>query len=261
MAYASLIGAKVKRKEDPRLITGAAMYVGDLKLPGMHHVAFVRSPYAHAKIRSIDTTAAQGRPGVLAVVTGEDLPPLCEPMALGSGGEGGSAAGASIENLPTHYALSTGRVRHVGEAVAAVIASTPAIAADAAAEVVVDWEPLPAVSDMLKATEEGAPRLFDTFANNLEHTFKIKNGDSEAAFASAPHIVKQRMINQRLAGVPMEGRAIAASPDATTGGVTVWASTQGPHIFRGDLARALRLPENAVRVIAPDVGGGFGVKI
>ncbi len=260
MAYASLIGAKVKRKEDPRLITGAASYVGDLKLPGMQHVAFVRSPYAHAKIASIATEAARGRPGVLAVVTGEDLPPLCEPMALGSGGEGGSAAGASVENLPTHYALSTGRVRHVGEAVAAVIASTPAIAADAAAEVLVEWEPLPAVVDMLKASEEGAPRLFDTFANNLEHTFKVKQGDADAAFASAPHVVRQHMVNQRLAGVPMEGRAIVAAPDPTTGGLTIWSSNQAPHGFRSGIAAALRLPENVVRVIAPDVGGGFGVK-
>jgi carbon-monoxide dehydrogenase large subunit len=260
MAYASLIGARVKRKEDPRLITGAGTYVGDLKLPGMHYVAFVRSPYPHARIRSIDTAAARRRPGVLAVVTGQDLPPLCEPMPTSTAGEGGPA-GSGRNKSHTHYALSIDRVRHVGEAVAAVIATTPAIAADGAADVVVDWEPLPAVADPLAALEAGAPRLFDDMPNNIQHTWRRKTGDVEAAFAGAARVVRQRMINQRLAGIPMEGRAVVAAPDPATGGVTLWSSVQGPHLVRRDLAKTLRLPENMVRVIAPDVGGGFGVKI
>nr|MBA2362588.1 xanthine dehydrogenase family protein molybdopterin-binding subunit [Chloroflexia bacterium] len=137
MAYASLIGARVKRKEDPRLITGNATYVGDLRLPGMQYVSIVRSPYAHANIRGINTTAASGMPGVLAVVTGEDLLPLYGPMPMASSGEGESVHDERDVGH-THYALSVERVRHVGEAVAAVIAGTQAQADDASAEVTVD---------------------------------------------------------------------------------------------------------------------------
>ncbi|HJZ47034.1 MAG TPA: xanthine dehydrogenase family protein molybdopterin-binding subunit [Roseiflexaceae bacterium] len=260
MAYSSLIGARVKRKEDPRLITGKGNYVGDLKLPGMHHVAFVRSPYAHARIRGIDAKTALNRPGVVAVITGRDLPPLCGPMPIG-GGEGGAAPDPANDTRPTHYALSIERARHVGEAVAAVIAVTPEIAADAAAEVVVDWEPLPAVVDMLKTREDGAPRLFEDAPNNIDHVWTRKRGDPDAAFASAHRVVSQRISSQRLSGVPMEGRAVVAAPDPTTDGLTVWTSCQGPHLNRGNLAKVLRMEENQIRVIAPDVGGGFGVKI
>jgi carbon-monoxide dehydrogenase large subunit len=260
MAYSSLIGARVKRKEDPRLITGKGNYVGDLKLPGMHHVAFVRSPYGHARIRGIDAKTALNHPGVVAVITGRDLPPLCGPMPIG-GGEGGAAPDPAGDTRPTHYALSIDRARHVGEAVAAVIAITPEIAADAAAEVVVDWEPLPVVVDMLKAREDGAPRLFEDVANNIDHVWTRKRGDPDAAFANAHRVVSQRIASQRLSGVPMEGRAVVAAPDAATGGLTVWTSCQGPHLNRGNLAKVLRMQENQIRVIAPDVGGGFGVKI
>ncbi|MFL5805970.1 MAG: xanthine dehydrogenase family protein molybdopterin-binding subunit, partial [Roseiflexaceae bacterium] len=259
MAYASMMGVRVKRKEDPRLITGAASYVGDIVLPGMRHVAFVRSPYAHAKIRGIDTAAAQAHPGVYAVVTGADLAPLCDPMPMSTAGETGTAAESGQSR--THYALSADRVRHVGEAVAAVIADTAAIAADAAAEVVVDWEPLPAVANLEQAAAEGAPLLFDHVPSNVALSWQHKTDGADAAFAGAAHVVRQRMVSQRLSGVPMEGRAVLAAPDPTTDGVTVWTSTQGPHVTRGQLATALHLPENAVRVIVPDVGGGFGVKI
>jgi len=260
MAYSSLIGARVKRKEDPRLITGKGNYVGDLKLPGMHHVAFVRSPYGHARIRGIDAKTALNHPGVVAVITGRDLPPLCGPMPIG-GGEGGAAPDPASDTRPTHYALSIDRARHVGEAVAAVIAVTPEIAADAAAEVVVDWDPLPVVVDMLKAREDGAPRLFEDVANNIDHVWARKRGDPDAAFANAHRVVSQRIASQRLSGVPMEGRAVVAAPDAATGGLTVWTSCQGPHLNRGNLAKVLRMQENQIRVIAPDVGSGFGVKI
>lgn len=259
MAYSTMIGATVKRKEDPRLITGAGSYVGDLKLPGMHHVAFVRSPYPHAKINGIDSSAALARPGVLAVVTGEELQGYCGPMPIGAGSEGG---GGKTEQRPSsHYPLSVGRVRHVGEAVAAVIAATPEIAADAAAEVLVDWEPLPAVAEMQAALAADAPKLFDHLENNIDHVWECKKGDIEAAFANARWVVKQRMNNQRLAGVSMEGRAVAAAVDSFTGGLTIWSSTQAAHWIRRDVAKILGLAENQVRAIAPDVGGGFGVKI
>ena len=262
MAYAALSGARVLRKEDPRLITGSATYVDDLKLPGMHHIAFVRSPYAHARIGAIDVVSAAAIPGVVAVVTGEDLQadyaelPMADPAEVPSGDPKVEAPARF-----SHYALSVERVRHAGEIVAAVIAATPEVAERAAAEVLVDWEPLPVVVDILEAIEPAAPRLFEGLASNVEHVWRRRTGDAEAAFASAAHVVKQRMVNQRLAGVPMEGRGVVATPDGTTGGLTVWSSTQGPHGLRKNLAKVLHMPENLVRVIAPEVGGGFGVKI
>lgn len=260
MAYATLIGAEVKRKEDPRLISGTGMYVGDLKLPGMHHVAFVRSPYAHARITSIDAEQARQQPGVVAVVTGRELQAWCEPMPVASSGEGGGQS--DQKTMPrTHYALSVDRVRHVGEAVAAVVAVSPSLAADAAALVEVDWEPLPVVADVLKAAAPDAPRLFDDMSSNVEHVWRRKSQHFDDVFGQAARVVSQRMVNQRLSGISMEGRAVVAAPDPTSDGLTIWTSTQTPHQVRGDLARVLRLAENQVRTIAPDVGGGFGVKI
>jgi carbon-monoxide dehydrogenase large subunit len=254
------MGAQVKRKEDPRLITGQGTYTTNLRLPGMHYVAFVRSPYAHARILSIDASAALARPGVVAVATGHDLVPLCGPMPMQSAGEGGPADEAE-RPLPTHYALSVDRVRHVGEAVAAVIATSPELAEDAAAEVLVDWDPLPVVANFERAADANAPLLFDNTTSNVERVWRRKSGDVDGAFANAFRVVRQRMNNQRVAGVPMEGRAVVAAPDPTSGGLRVWTSTQAPHLIRGDLAKVLRLPENLLHVIAPDVGGGFGVKI
>jgi carbon-monoxide dehydrogenase large subunit len=253
------MGAEVKRKEDPRLVTGSSTYVTDVTLPGMHWVAFVRSPHAHARIRGIDGSAALKRPGVRAVVTGQDIQALCAPIPLGGPSvEGGGAAGP--ENVGRkHYPLSVGKVRHVGEAVAAVIAETEALAVDAAAEVAVDWEPLPAVTGPFAAMADGAPQLFDDAPRNIEHQNQIKSGDPDAVFARARRVVKQRMISQRLCAVPLEGRATVAAPDGPAG-LTVWATHQAPHNLRNDLATALGMPQNTIRVIAPEVGGGFGVK-
>jgi carbon-monoxide dehydrogenase large subunit len=258
MAYAALIGAEVKRKEDPRLIRGAGSYVGDLKLPGMLHVALVRSPYPHARIGAIDRAAAEAMPGVVAVITGADLQESYELMPSASSGEGG---GGSTKTARTRYPLSVGLVRHAGEAVAAVIAASLPEAIDAAEAVQVDWEPLPSVADPLRALEPDAPIIFAGMSNNIDHARKRVRGDAAAAFAGAYRVVKQRMVNQRLCGMPMEGRAVAAAADAATGGVTIWSSTQTPHQIRGEVAAVLRLNESQVRVIAPDVGGGFGVKI
>jgi carbon-monoxide dehydrogenase large subunit len=252
------MGARVNRKEDPRLITGKGTYVGDLKLPGMHYVAFVRSPYAHARIDEIDASAALSRQGVVAVITGQELASRYEPMPFPF--EAGDAD-EEANSKRTHYALSVERVRHVGEAVAAVIATDPAIAADAVEEVMVDWEPLPAISGIEQALEASAPVLFDDMSGNVQEIWRRKSGDVEAAFANAHRVIKQRLTSQRLAGVPMEGRSIVAAPDPTTGGLMVWTSTQAPHQTRNQLAAVLRMPENAIRVIAPEVGGGFGVKI
>src|SRR5713101_7938820 len=247
MATPRLMGAEVKRKEDPRLITGTSSYVGDLALPGMHYVVFVRSPHAHARVRRIDAAAALRRPGVCKVVTGSDIRKLCAPLPLPGAGEGGGGDAAANMGRK-HYPLSVDRVRHVGEAVAAVVATSEAIAVDAAAEdVVVDWEPLPAVTDPFVAMAKGAPQIHDDAPNNIEHQNTIKAGDPDHAFAKAKRVVKQRMVSQRLCGVPLEGRATLAAPDPTSGGLIVWATNQAPHGLRNDLATALGMPQNLIR--------------
>ena len=254
-----LMGAEVKRKEDPRLVTGSSAYVGDVTVPGLHYVAFVRSPHAHARVRTIDAKAALKRPGVVRVVTGEDLRAHVQQIPLGGpSAEGGG--GAKTEAGRKHFPLSIGRVRHVGEPVAAVIATSEAAAVDGAQDVVVDWDPLPAVGDLASAMAKSAPKIHDDAPGNIEHTTEINKGDPDAAFKKAHKVVKQRMISQRLSGIPMEPRATLAVPDPLVGGVTVWASHQAPHVLRNDLATVLGLPQTAVRVIAPEVGGGFGVK-
>src|SRR6266545_1580357 len=254
-----LLGAQVKRKEDPRLITGTSQYVADIALPGLGHVAFVRSPHAHARISGIDGSAALRRTGVVAVVTGRDLVPHCAPLPIATVSAEGGGDGAP-EVGRQHYPLSVDRVRHVGEAVAAVIGSSVEAAVDGAAEVQVDWEPLPAVVDTVAAMADGAPLLFDNASRNIEHRQAIKAGDPDAAFARAHRVVKQRMISQRLSGVPLEPRAVVAAPDPASGGLVVWSTHQAPHVLRTGLAAALRMPQNQIRVIAPEVGGGFGVK-
>lgn len=259
MAYAALIGAEVKRREDPRLVQGQGTYVSDLRLPGMLYVAIARSPYAHARILSIDKASALAQPDVVAVYTGTDLLDLCQPLPLASSGEGGS--GHQRYTGRTRYVLAVERVRHVGEAVAAVIARTPEAALDAALALAIEWESLPAVVDPLAAIDPAAPVIFEDLPDNIDHRRRRQKGDVEDAFASAHRVVRQRMVNQRLLGFPMEGRAVVAAPDPTNDGVTLWTSTQTPHQVRGDVARVIGLDENRVRVIAPDVGGGFGVKI
>ncbi len=260
MAAATLMGATVKRKEDPRLIRGAGAYVADLKLPGMLYLALVRSPYAHARIRGIDVSAAGAMPGVVTVVTGRDMLAVCEPLPLASSGEGGEGGGETYAGRVRHV-LAVERARHAGEAVAAVVAASYATALDAAQAIEVDYEPLPVVSDPLQALAPDAPLVFAGLQDNVDHRRRRQKGDVEAAFAAAHVVVRQRMRNQRLAGFPLEGRAVLAAPDPATGGLTLYSSTQTPHQVRSEVATVLRLSENQVRVIAPDVGGGFGVKI
>src|SRR5437667_11092595 len=203
-----LLGAEVKRKEDPRLITGTSTYVNDVALPGMLWVAFVRSPHAHARIGTIDTSAALKIPGVRMVVTGEDIETLARPIPPASAsGEGGASSGAPGRQ---HCALSTGVVRHVGEAVAAVLAESDYAAHDGVEAVAVDWEPLPAVTDIFKAMEAGAPQLHADAPKNIEHETHIKSGDPDAAFKTAKRVVKQRMNSQRLSGISIEPRACVA---------------------------------------------------
>jgi carbon-monoxide dehydrogenase large subunit len=253
-----LMGAEVKRKEDPRLITGSSTYVTDIALPGMLWVAFVRSPHAHAKFTKIDASAALKVPGVRQVVTGEEIKKLAKALPPASASaEGGSSASAPGRQ---HWALSTEVVRHVGEAVAAVIADSDYAAHDGVEAVQVDWQPLPAVIDIFKAMAPGAPQLHADAPKNIEHETPIKSGDPDAAFAKAKRVVKQRMNSQRLAGISLEMRACVAAPEGVSGGIVVYATHQAPHALRGDLATVLGMDANLIRVINPDMGGGFGVK-
>jgi carbon-monoxide dehydrogenase large subunit len=258
VAYSTYIGARVKRKEDPRLITGSSTYVDDLKPAGLLHIAIVRSPYAHAAIRNVDVTAAAAAPGVVKVYTGEDLKRIARPMP----GEGGGEGGAAADNPAiVRYALATDRVRHIGDAVVAVVADDIYAARDAADLVQIDYEELPAVVDIEQAVAEGAPLLFDHVANNVFVTWQKATGDVEAAFKEADVVVKQRILSQRVAPISMEARGAVMQVDPFTGGLTAWCSCQAPHAMRGQLAKATGLPENQIRVIAPEVGGGFGAKI
>ena len=267
MVLSRFVGAEVRRKEDPRLITGSSTYVDDLRIPGMAYVAMVRSPHPHAKIGAIDASAAKAMPGVIAVVTGDELAEYCGPLS-GAAGEGGSGEEASYEDReaeaeesPPVWPIARGTVRWVGEAVAAVVAESRYQAEDAAEAVEVEYDVLPSVTDPEAAMEDGAPQLYPMVKNNIGATWDRDHGDIEAAFRDAPVTAKARIRSQRLSAVPMEPRAIAALPDPLINGITVWTSTQAPHWNRNSIADGLGLPATRVRAIAPEVGGGFGVKI
>jgi aerobic carbon-monoxide dehydrogenase large subunit len=255
MVYSRQIGARVRRKEDPRLITGSSTYVDDFRPSDIGHLAILRSVYGHAKINGIDTSKAAAHPGVIGVYTAKDFADLTE-MPFGNS-EGGGVAGSAP--IPTPI-LENERVRHVGQAIAVVVAESRYIAADAVNLIEVEYEPLPVVTDMEEALQDGAPQLYDHVPNNLAYTFTHKTGDPDATFANAPVVVTQKMNNQRVSGVAMEARATMAQPDALSGGLVVFTSTQNAHGIRNEIAGALGLSDLDVRVIAPEVGGGFGVK-
>jgi carbon-monoxide dehydrogenase large subunit len=270
VVYSKYVGARVRRKEDPRLITGSSTYVGDIKLPGLLHCAILRSPYAHARINGIDASAALALPGVIAVYTGEQMKKMAGPMAGGGGGEG-SVEEADAEDMggktaekEQQYPLAVGKVRHVGEQVAAVVATDMYVARDAVDLIAVDWEPLPVAATLAAAMAEGAPLVYGDKADNIGLKWQKTTGDVDAAFAEAEKdgiVLDLHIVSQRLAAVPMEGRAVAAMWDAWQGGMTVWSSNQNPHSVRSTIATVLGMAEPDVRVIAPEVGGGFGVKI
>ena len=239
------------RVEDLRLITGQGRYVEDLNQPGALSIVFVRSPYAHARITSIDTAAAAAAPGVVAVLTGRDLPPIQRMPVLPV---------APDLKVPVYHPLAVDTVLHVGMPVAAVVAETREAATDAAALVDVEYEPLDAVADAEAALADGALRVYDDFPDNVCFRVARKAGDTDAAFASAAHTVALRIAYPRIAPAPMEPRAILAAYDKSDGELTVWATTQTPSGMRDFLALALGMPEHRIRVIAPDMGGGFGAR-
>jgi carbon-monoxide dehydrogenase large subunit len=251
-----LVGEPVRRVEDARLMTGAAKYLADLTLPGMAHVAILRSPYAHARIKSIDTAKAADHPGVVAVFSGKDfehLPAL--PCAWQAGG---------VENLVnTPRALEIDRVTFTGAGVAAVVAESSYAAEDALELIEVDWEPLDVIVDAEQAAAEGALQLHENAPGNIAMDWSC--GDAEAtdqALGEAEVVVKERLVNQRLIPTPMEARGAAAEYEPTTGRYTVWMSSQDPHIMRLLMtAFVFGIDETKMRCIALHVGGGFGTKI
>ena len=248
----TLFGKKIRRREDPRLLTGTATYVDDIKMPGMHHACVVRSPHAAARIKSLNVKPALARAGVAAVFTGADVKDL-----------GPIPCGASLPGLrtPHHHILAQDRVYLVGHPVAVVVATDRYIAADAVDLIEVDYEVLPAVSDPEKALAPGAPAVHPQWPDNTAFTFHQEGGDITGAFAQADVVVKQRITSQRLIPTSMETRGVVADWHAGDKSLTLWSSTQIPHLLRTLLAGILGMPENHLRVITPEVGGGFGSKL
>ena len=250
------VGASIKRREDPRFIQGKGRYVANLQLPGMVHVAIKRSPHAHARITGMDTSAASSMEGVLAVFTGQDFK---------DGDCGSLPCGWLVPDtkVPDRPIVVIDRVCHVGDSVAVVVAEDPYVAADAVEAIEVDYDPLPTVVDARGATDEGAPRVHDEIEDNVSYHWEL--GDREAcdkAFAEADEVVELELVNQRLIPTAMEPRAAAAQWDAASEEMTLWTTSQNPHPIRLLLsAFTLKIPESRLRVISPDVGGGFGSKI
>ena len=255
MAFTAMVGARIRRREDPRLITGRATYVDDVRQVGTVYAAFVRSPYGHAKLTGIDTSALKDDPHVIAVYTGEDL-----HHAHGLKSSLPVAHKMADLKTPPHYILALDEVRFVGEPIAVVVADSPYTARDAAENIVVEYDELPAVIDMEKAAA-GAPFVHESLGTNVAYTFPFAAGDVNKAFAEADVTIKQRIVNQRVAPVPIEPRSMVANYDAGMQQLTIYSATQIPHLLRTQLAVVLGLPENKIRAIAPEVGGGFGAKL
>jgi carbon-monoxide dehydrogenase large subunit len=251
-----IFGSGIKRREDPRLLTGQGKYTDDFVLPGMVHMSVVRSPYAHARIKKIDVAKARTLPGVLGVFTGQEMK---------DAGFGGIPCAWVVPNsdtkTPAYPPIAIDTVRYVGNAVAIVVADDRYRARDGADAVQVDYEPLPVVVDAWKAAQKGAPQLHSEAPGNVCFHWKVSGGDTEAAFKSAEVVVKDRILNQRLIPNAMEPRAALAQYVSASDEVTLWVTTQNPHIVRFLLSLDTGIPEHRIRVIAPEVGGGFGSKI
>jgi carbon-monoxide dehydrogenase large subunit len=255
MAISQLIGAPVKRREDPELITGTGHYVDDLPAVGVLHMYVVRGQHAHARILGVDTARALEADGVVAVLTGRDIvPALKAPLPV-------TVWFVPDKKSPGQFPIATDKVRYLGEPVAVVLATSRAAAEDAAERLEVRSEPLPAITEIDPAMRKEAPLVHEELGTNISYDSKFGSGDIEAAFREADIKIKQRIVQQRLFPVAIEPRGVVAdySPFGKT--LTVWSSTQVPHFLKVFLAVILGLPEQNVRVVAPDVGGGFGSKI
>ena len=252
------VGGGVPRKEDPALVTGHANWVDNITLPGMLHATILRSPYAHARITSIDTSAAKEQPGVVAVFTGEDL---AEEWAPGEGLSFSAWEVTEDQKTPTHWPVARNEVNFAGEPVAVVVAADRYGAQDALEFIEVDYEPMDVVLDLERALEEGSPLVHEDLGTNECYTFTLGTGDIDDAFDKADVVVSERYIQQRLIPNAIETRGAVVQRDPGHDGFVVYTSTQIPHIARSVLSMVCGIPENKVRVVAPDVGGGFGSKL
>lgn len=259
MVVRRMMGARVKRKEDPRLITGTSLYVDDLHLSGALHAAFYRSPFAHAHIKSIDTAAAEAAPGVVQVFTSKGLDAISGPMLEGVDSD--YPTGSDEIPSPKVQLLAQDKVRWVGEPIAVVVAETEAQAADGAELIDIEFEELPVVNDVEQAIQDDAPKVWEPVRNNIAARYTKQTGDTDSAFNSADVTISERIVSQRMIPMAMEGRATVAAPDPHTRGLTIWTSTQAPHWFRNEIAERLKMSQSEIRVITPEVGGGFGSKI
>src|SRR5437016_12460630 len=258
---AKYFGAAVRRREDPRFLRGEGRFVDDVTLPGLLHAAFLRSPHAHARIARLDVKAARKMPGVAAVFTFAELAPWLKPLPLfGAPPPGLAAASAFDLGQAAQYALCRDRARHVGEVVAMVVADSPARAEDAVGRIAVDWEPLPAVVEMVAAAEPGGPLVHEEWGTNVAVAFRHAIGNVERAFGAAATVFTETFRIQRYVGMPLEGRGVVALWDRRDEALTTWNSTQVSHFVQQGLVTTLELPPNRIRVIAPDLGGGFGTK-
>lgn len=258
-----LIGKPLRRVEDDRLLRGQGRYLADLDVPGTLTAVFVRSPHAHAKLGRVDADAARAMPGVVAVFTPGEVAPLTAPICVA--GEAHTPERLLRELKPVDRVhpipvFPTERVTYVGQPVAMVVADSRRAAQDAADAVAVDYDPLPAVVDAVAALAPDAPRVEPGWPDNMALRVATDKGDPDAAFAAAPVVVEEEIVTHRYVAAPMEPRGILATVDPVNGALTVWASTQTPHILQTILATSLKQPTETIRVIACDVGGGFGQK-
>ncbi|HEX2181266.1 MAG TPA: xanthine dehydrogenase family protein molybdopterin-binding subunit, partial [Rubrobacteraceae bacterium] len=286
------MGNSVPRKEDPALLTGRATYTDDIRLPGMLHMAILRSPYAHARVTNIDVSAAKEKPGVVAVFTDEDIASDLDGSAMEAeaapgyavevdeapGGEagvtetGGDEAEAPPRSftgwpvtedikIPDHWPLARGEVNFAGEPVAVVLATDRYRAQDALESIEVDYEPMGVVTDVEKALEDGSPLVHEKFGTNECYTWTLGTGEIEDAFSRADVVVSERYVQQRLIPSAIETRAVVVRPEPANGGFTMYTSTQVPHFVKDILSVMCGVPETKLRVVAPEVGGGFGSKL
>ncbi|MGB3633543.1 MAG: molybdopterin cofactor-binding domain-containing protein, partial [Rubrobacteraceae bacterium] len=249
------VGGGVLRKEDPALVTGNANWTDNIKLPGMLHASILRSPFAHAKITNLDVSAALEQPGVVAAYTGKELEDeWMAPMPC---------AWPVTEDIkmPDHWPLAKDKVNFMGDAVAIVVATDRYKAQDALEHIEVDYEPLDVVMNMEDALADGSPLVHEDLGTNESYVWPLETGDIEDAFEKADVVVKERYIQQRLIPNAIEPRATVAYPEPASDGVVLYSTTQIPHILRSVLSAVTGVPDHKIRVVAPDVGGGFGSKL